>query len=350
MDDLVVDLAVDNNDDDEEEQDETNEREEEDKQEEEQEKEEEEDGSGSDEEEDESIESETSGPDEENIDMISKLYDNMKVTSNMVVHKKTTMTVGTRDIMVNVVDKMKDHFNENEPLPRLKFKVDKLGHLSYSEEYKDKNEEPSNKFTVNVIARYMELPNGPAEHQICAFDNVYLDLNAKFDKKKTPTKNYGSIWAMMYIPNETMRMFSGKFKADTGWAVSSRKMQKDEDQGLVGITVNFDDDIEGASPPHFFSVQCGRTADGERIVRIKDKGTIKGIYSVVNYRCIYRSTAFFTLSVNIPVAVGTTTPPETGSVPARINFTLNLVRLYSIANNVQSIRLGSKKVNAGLFA
>jgi hypothetical protein len=66
-------------------------------------------------------------------------------------------------------------------------KDQQLGHLSYSEEYKDKNEEPSNKFTANVIARYMELPNGPAEHQICAFDNVYLDLNAKFDKKKTPT-------------------------------------------------------------------------------------------------------------------------------------------------------------------
>ena len=144
-------------------------------------------------------------------------------------------------------------------------------------------------------------------------------------------------------------MFSGKFKADTGWAVSSHKMQKDEDQGLVGITVNFDDDIEGASPPHFFSVQCGRTADGERIVRIKDKGTIKGIYSVVNYCCIYRCTAFFTLSVNIPVAVGTTTPPETGSVPARIKFTLNLVRVYSIANNVQSIRLYPNKINAGLF-
>jgi hypothetical protein len=110
--------------------------------------------------------------------------------------------------MVNVINKMKDHFNENEALPRLKFKVDKLGHLSYNKEYKDKNEDPSNKFTANVIARYMELPNGPAEHQICAFDNVYLDLNTKFDKKKMPTKNYGSSWATMYIPNETLRMFS----------------------------------------------------------------------------------------------------------------------------------------------
>jgi hypothetical protein len=127
-------------------------------------------------------------------------------------------------------------------------------------------------------------------------------------------------------------------------------MQKDEDQGLVGITVNFDDGIEGASPPHFYSVQCGRTADGERIVRIKGKGTIKSVYSTANYGCIYRCTAFFTLSVNIPVAVGTTTPPERGSVPVRIKFTLNLVRVYSIAKNVQLIRLGSKKVNAGAFA
>jgi hypothetical protein len=102
---------------------------------------------------------------------------------------------------------------------------------------------------------------------------------------------------------------------------------------LVGITVNFDDDIDGANPPHFFSIQSAQI-DDKFVVRISDIGTIKSVYSKSNLCHIYRCTAFFTLSINIPVAVETMTPPDTGSIPARVKFTLNSVRVYGIAAEV----------------
>jgi hypothetical protein len=100
------------------------------------------------------------------------------------------MTTQAQDVMVDVVDKMKDHFNETNELPNLKFKVEKFGHLPFSKEYRDKNEDPSDIFTANVFVKYTNFPSGvEAEHHTCAFDNVYLNLNTKVDKKKLPTKN-----------------------------------------------------------------------------------------------------------------------------------------------------------------
>jgi hypothetical protein len=267
-------------------------------------------------------------------------------TNGMVKYKKATVKVDMRDVMVHVVDNMKDHFGRVGTEPKCDFVLSPLSHIAYDEKYKSKGDEPGDRWFTQVSLSYKEVRS--IDLPVIAIDNVFIDLSPRINKDGTPVKNYGKTWVNAYFPKSTMKVITEKFKSDTKWSVSNKGITVDEQQSLASIVLNMN--LEDG--PRFYVMSKEENDRGEFTGRIvtTNKGSVQSMYAQEEYRAIYKATLFCNLSMSVLTSVGTTVVPVPDkNAYARLKFSLASVKAYAVAPDIKSVTLGGNKPSNKLF-
>ena len=268
-----------------------------------------------------------------------------EMDNTMELYKGERVRKTTALVLKHVVDKFQSHFGHKD-VPKVTFSVNGLTRLAYDQKYKSKDEEPADKFTSEVTVKYTEVSN--SAQSIIAIDNCYIDLTSHLKKDGTPVSNYGATWVNIYIPNTTMKKLLSKIQRDTEWPMSSKSFTIDADQGLVSLSAGMDNE----TPPIFYTMQKvldeGGKSTGE--ISISNNGTIQDIYQDKDLREIYKCTMFCTVSLSIPVPVGTEVVPKPGgSNNARIKFHVSSVRAYGVADGITTVKLQRNCIKSSVF-
>jgi hypothetical protein len=266
--------------------------------------------------------------------------------SRVVEYKGKLMRSEVVHMMKHVVDKMKDHFG-GEIAPKVTFVIGELTNLGYEEQYKSKDDPPGDRWFTEVKMKYT-LSSGPTIFDIVLFDNIYFDLTPKTRKSGQMTKNYGKTWINVYFPSKAMKTFLEVFKQSTNWGVSSKVFIKDENQGLISISANIDKDEQ----PKLYSVSPEVDKDDNFTgrIEIESQGTIQSLCQEPDCQSIYRGTGFFTLTMSVITAIGSTTAPEPNQItPCRLKFSLLNIRAFGTSDKITPVRLGKKSISGKNF-
>jgi hypothetical protein len=208
------------------------------------------------------------------------------------------------------------------------------------------DEELSIESTMND--KQVEVVDDQDQVDLVAFDNIYFDLVPKTSKSGTMAKNYGKTWINVYFPSRTLKTFLEVFKGSTGWGVSSKVFTKDDQQGLISISANIDEEEQ----PKLYAV-IEQVDDDEQPtgrIEITSQGTIQQLCHDPECQSIYRGTGFFSLSMNVITAVGTSVAPEPSQTTScRLKFSLLNVRAFGVAEDINPVRLGKKLVSGVNF-
>ncbi len=280
---------------------------------------------------------------------MAHLLDNLDVNhqtdSSMVEYKGERVKRTTAEVLEHVVDDFGSHFG-CPFAPNVKLCMSDLTRLAYDEKYKSKNEEPSDKFTTELQVVYNDV--NTARHGLIALDNCYVDLCTHSKKDGSPVSNYGTTWVNVYLGNDQIKQFIGKFKEDTNWSVSQNGLTVDKSQGLTSFTAGMDTE----SPPGFYVMQKVVDERGAATgdIAISSRGTIQETYQDPGLRAIYKCTMFCTVTVNVAMPVGTLVAPKpTGSSRARVKFHISSIRAYGAAEGITSVKLQSTRFKSSFF-
>ncbi|KAL7493833.1 hypothetical protein ACHAWT_003077, partial [Skeletonema menzelii] len=162
------------------------------------------------------------GNKQENEDVLASMSDRNE-GGTMVRWRGHLVSEKEAKILKHVFDDMRDHFgNRKCENPNIKFNFDPSLFLCKNEPYTYRSHPettPQDRWHGELDFTYT-INNETYDMDYIAIDNVYFDLNPKYDDTGKQIKDYGHSWIYVYVPDEVMKKVKQYFYTGTGWSPS----------------------------------------------------------------------------------------------------------------------------------
>ncbi len=167
-----------------------------------------------------------------------------------------------------------------------------------------------------------------------SLQNVYFDLNPKYDGTGKQIREYGHSWIYVYIPDDVIDKVKQYFHTGTGWSPSHEGLAEDVNAELVSIPAKV---YPAPNPePSFWTRD---TEDREKLSFAR-VGSVQSVAKNAEYQKIHRGIGVFAISADVPGAENRKPTPDYED--AQLMFTLISARTFGPAVAVAPVVYGPR--------
>jgi len=229
-------------------------------------------------------------------------------------------------ILKHVFDDMQDHFgNRKCESPNIKFNFDPSLFLCKNEPYTYRSHPdptPRDRWHGELDFTYT-INHETYNMDYIAIDNVYFDLNPKYDGEGKQIKDYGHSWIYVYVPDEVMSRVKQYFYTGTGWSPSDEGLADDLNAELVSIPAKI---YPAPNPePSFWT----RDVEDRANLSFTRVGSVQSVAKDADYQKIHRGIGVFAMSADVPGRENRKPTPDYED--AQLMFTLISARTFGPA-------------------
>lgn len=164
--------------------------------------------------------------------------------------------------------------------------------------------------------------------------NVYFDLNPKYDGEGNKIKSYGHSWIYVYVPEEIVAKVKDYFHTGTGWTPADEGLAYDYNAELVSIPAKI---YPAPNPePSFWK----RDLEDKEKLSFTRVGSIQSVVNQEEYQLIHRGIGVFAMSVDVPGSQHY--KPTQDYEEAQLMFTLISARTFGSAPSIAPVVYGPR--------
>jgi hypothetical protein len=159
--------------------------------------------------------------------------------------------------------------------------------------------------------------------------NVYFDLNPKYDGEGKQIRDYGHSWIYVYVPDDVMIKVKQYFYTGTGWPPSDEGLADDLNAELVSIPAKI---YPAPNPePSFWE----RDMEDRANLSFTRVGSVQSVVKQAEYQKIHRGIGVFAMSADVSGSEDRKPTPEYED--AQLMFTLISARTFGPAEGVAPV-------------
>ena len=255
----------------------------------------------------------------------------------MVSWRGHTVSEKEAKILKHVFDDMKDHFGSRKcENPSVKFNFDPSLFLCKNEPYTYRTHPeitPHDRWHGELDFTYT-INNETYDMDYIAIQNVYFDLNPKYDGTGKRIEEYGHSWIYVYFHDDDMKKVKEYFHRGTGWSPSDEGIAEDLNAELVSIPAKV---YPAPNPePSFWT----RDTEVKEKLSFKRVGSVQSVAKDAEYQKIHRGIGVFAISADVPGKESQKPTPE--HEDAQLMFTLISARTFGPAIAIAPVVYGRR--------